>query len=206
MFPSHKTDKGRYILLPAFYARESALKLDEAALFIFVVILFTLGHVLVAVCYAVAGEDLSTKLFLLYVLNRRYCIYLLRSRQSLLSSLLGLSSILYNIWSSHNYVWCPTSLAGTTISGTSVLLYTTLLIWERRCTYISRKRCEYVRPLDEANFAPKSDDPIHRRDQSFFLELPGVSQREKQSHTRSSPTSDQKPSPKSSALYSDSTP
>ena len=60
MFSSHKTDKGRYILLPAFYARESALKLDEAALFIFVVILFTLGHVLVAVCYAVAGEDLTS--------------------------------------------------------------------------------------------------------------------------------------------------
>jgi hypothetical protein len=66
MLPFYKTDNGRYILLPAFYAREWALRLDKAALLIFVVILFTLGHVLVAVCYALAGDDLSPKSFLLY--------------------------------------------------------------------------------------------------------------------------------------------
>jgi hypothetical protein len=90
--------------------------------------------------------------------SRSYCtcspniiyIYSPGTSQSLISSFLGLLSILYNIWSSHNYVWGPASLAGTVIAITSVLIYTTLLLWEGRRRYISRRTREYVHASGES--------------------------------------------------------
>jgi hypothetical protein len=63
-------DSDSYMLLPPLYAQQWTCTFQKSALWLFLAILFSLGHVLVAVHYtAMAIEELDAASVLVYVLG-----------------------------------------------------------------------------------------------------------------------------------------
>ncbi|KAH3938490.1 hypothetical protein HBI81_230000 [Parastagonospora nodorum] len=153
-----------YMLLPPLYTQDWTLRLGQSTQCVLVASACSLGHLLVIICYT-AQERSDPGSVLVRPVE---------------SSLFGLLSIPYNIWSSKNYVWSPASIAGIGVGAAAVSLYTALLAWGRRRAITSSRPYHFPQ---EVEMLPSncSDEQTMRhenetthRDDTYKLIWPGT--------------------------------
>lgn len=124
---------GGYLTLPGLYAKEPDLRISQAVLSVFVVVLLTAGYSFTALlCFACHNAEFQAENVFL---------------PALASSLFGLVILLYNFLASRSYEWGRAATSAAVTSGAGTILYTGLLLWKRRHIVRMRKG-----PTQRSNF------------------------------------------------------